>query len=67
MSMQNVSDVLTCYNGARWISGAIESVLARARGSQSTYDQNSRLPAVNFPSLAPNLIFLAKRKKYCSQ
>lgn len=27
--MQNVSVVLTCYNGARWISGAIESILAQ--------------------------------------
>jgi len=27
--MQNVSVVLTCYNGARWISRAIESVLAQ--------------------------------------
>jgi glycosyltransferase involved in cell wall biosynthesis len=30
--MQNVSVVLTCYNGARWISGAIESVLAQTYG-----------------------------------
>ncbi|MCK4435905.1 glycosyltransferase, partial [Candidatus Bathyarchaeota archaeon] len=27
--MQNVSIVLTCYNGARWISRAIESILAQ--------------------------------------
>jgi glycosyltransferase involved in cell wall biosynthesis len=27
--MQNVSVVLTCYNGARWISEAIESILAQ--------------------------------------
>jgi glycosyltransferase involved in cell wall biosynthesis len=27
--MQKVSVVLTCYNGARWISSAIESILAQ--------------------------------------
>lgn len=35
------------------------------RGCQSTYDPFSWLPVSNFPSLAPNIIFLARRKKNC--
>lgn len=37
------------------------------RGAQSNYDQLSWLPVASFPSLAPNIILLGRRKKYCAE